>query len=457
MMFDLVIKNGWIVRGDGICRGDICVVGGHIAAVMPGGGQAEGRQNVDATGKYIFPGGIDMHAHLNDPGFTWREDFPHGSAAAVKGGITTVVDMPLQNDPSTVMEQAVAEKADYLATRSFTDYALLGGLVPDHVDQIPGMWREGCVGFKSFIGPVSPDFSSMSYGQAREALLVTAGLGAVVVFHCEDYSVIRHCESIEKRNGTGDWRAFLRSRPLSAELIAVQAIITLAAETNARVHICHVSHPAVCSVIEDAQRRGVGVTAETCMHYLMFHAGDLLARGSMLKCAPPLREQAAMEELWHYVGNGVLGAVVSDHSPCSAEEKVCASGSTWDAWSGISGIQTMMQCLFSEGVVKRGISPVLIAKALAEQPAKCLDLWGRKGALQVGFDADIVIFDPNQKWKITEKSLDYLNPQSAFVGVTGTGMPEQVYLRGQLAVKQGELVGACGMGQYVTPKVKTKK
>lgn len=451
-MYDLIIRNGMVVQPNRIYQTDICVKEGTIAAIMSDSSLCRGTVEIDASNRMIFPGGIDTHAHLNDPGYTWREDFAHGTAAAVAGGITTVIDMPMQNEPAMTSAEIMSRKIDVVSKKAHADFALLGGLIDTNFQELRGLADSGCVGLKSFVGPVSPDYVSLNYGQIREALQITAQLGIRVNFHCEDFSVIKNGENEQKRLGNSGWKGFLASRPVSAELIATIAVTELARETGAKIHICHVSHPDVCAAIRRAQQEGIDVTAETCSHYLTFTEEDLLRQGALFKCAPPLRSEYAREKLWDYVENGVLCSVASDHSPCREDEKFTGTGEAWDVWGGISGIQHLMQCVYSEGVVKRKRSPALIAQILGEGPARAFGLWGRKGAVLPGFDADLVIWDPGRAWKVTRDSLLYKNPISAFVGMEGTGYPEKVFLRGKLAAENGRVCNQEGDGIFISKR-----
>jgi allantoinase len=448
-VFNLVIKNGKVVTADRIFEASICVRDGKIAAIVETGSPVEADEVIDAKGNFIFPGAIDTHAHLNDPGYTWREDYSHGTAAAGVGGFTTIIDMPLQNEPALTDAKIFDKKQEIVSPNAYVDYCFWGGLVDYNLDKLQELDEKGCVAFKSFIGPVSPDYVSLSIGQAKEAIEILKKSGARAGFHCEDYSIIKWEEARAKRKDKNDWQDFLDSRPLIAELIATQNIIDLARELDAKVHICHVSHPRVAKMIQDAQLEGVDVTAETCGHYLTFTDKDVIKNGSLFKCAPPLREAAAVEEMWEYVNNGTLSCVASDHSPCELSEKSEEKHGVFGAWGGISGIQNVMQVVFSEGVAKRGYSPTLLARSLSEGPAKSFGIYGKKGAIEVGFDADLVILDPEKEWEITPDSLYYVNKISAFMGLKGKGLPVCTLVRGQVVAKDGQLVGQKGFGELV--------
>ena len=449
-MFDLIVKNGKIVTSEKIFDGNIGIKDGKIAAIVSRESELLGKEVIDIEGKFLFPGAIDTHAHLNDPGYTWREDYEHGTAAAAVGGITTIIDMPLQNEPALTDGKIFDKKIETVSPNAYVDYCFWGGLVDYNFSTLHELDEKGCVAFKSFIGPVSPDYVSLSMGQVREALEILKDVDARAGFHCEDYSIIKWEEKRAQRKESVDWEDFLNSRPLIAEIMATKNIIDLAREVGTKIHICHVSHPAVAEEIRKAKLEGIDITGETCSHYLTFNRDDVIKNGSLFKCAPPLREAEAVEKMWEYVEDGTLSCVSSDHSPCALEEKSEEEHGVFGAWGGISGIQNIMQVAYSEGVAKRGYSPTILARSLSEGPAKAFGLYGRKGAIEVGFDADLVVLDPDKEWEITPESLKYVNKISAFVGLEGKGLPITTILRGVVVAKDGEVVGEKGFGKLYT-------
>lgn len=449
-MFDLVIKNGQVVFSDSVEELDIAVSNGKFVAFGTHGSLAKANDFVDASNCFVFPGAIDTHAHLNDPGFTWRETFEHGSAAAAVGGYTTVLDMPLQNTPPVTNAQVLRSKCIYIKKQTYVDFGLWGGLVDYNFGDLRGLHDEGVVSFKSFIAPVSKDYVSLNYGQIREALKIIASFDGIAGFHCEDFSMIKQGELNAKAFVKPTWKDYLDSRPVTAELIATGAVIALAKETGCRVHICHVSHPDVARIIQHAQCEGVDVSAETCTHYLCMTEENVLQGGAIFKCAPPLRSAKARDELWQYVINGTISGIASDHSPCTKSEKCEEELGVFGVWGGISGIQNAMQVVFNEGVIKRGLSPSFIAMTMSEKPAKRFDLWNRKGSIKLGFDADFVIFDPVRNWQIEAESLLYLNKISAFVGMKGQGCPIQTFVRGKKIAEEGNILSQMkGTGMYI--------
>lgn len=444
-MFDTAIRNGSLVTPDRVCKANLYITDGKIAAISDQ--PLPARTDIDATGRLVFPGMLDTHCHLNDPGFTWREDLEHGSAAAAVGGVTTIIDMPLQNEPALSSAAIYAAKEEALKGRGVVDYAFWGALI-NNLDELEGLNQAGAVAYKAFIGPVSPDYSSIDMGHARRALKIIKKFNGMAGFHCEDYSVIKACEAEAKETGQDTRAGFFTTRPLVAELMATQNILELARESGTRVHICHVSHPDVAEAIRKAKAEGVQVSAETCPHYLVFTEDDLISKGTLFKCAPPLRRAADRDRLWDYVVDGTLSCLGSDHSPCRADEKDETSRGVLGAWGGISGVQTLMQVFFDQAVTRRGLSPCLLARTSAAA-AKAFSLSGRKGALEVGLDADIVLLDPQRAWEITTESLQYLNPISAFVGLKGKGLPVCTLVRGVVVAREGRVEAPAGHGSLV--------
>lgn len=245
------------------------------------------------------------------------------------------------------------------------------------------------------------------------------------------------------------------SRPLVAEMLATVDIIEIAKVTGCKAHICHVSHPDVAQRIKEAQQEGYDITAETCAHYLVFSEDDVIEKGPLFKCAPPLRTRADVDRLWDYVVDGTFSGVASDHSPCTYEEKHTELlgqkiTNPFEVWGGISGIQSCVQVAFSEGCVKRGISPTVLANTMAKQPAKAFGIYGQKGDIRVGFDADFTIIDPEQEWEIRAEDLQYVNKISAYVGLKGKGLPVCTIVRGEVIVENGKLIGTKGSGKFIT-------
>lgn len=448
-MFDLAIINGKVVGIDSIKSANIYISNGKIVAIIDKLLDEECKEIIDASNCMVFPGGIDTHAHLNDPGYNWREDFIHGSQAAAAGGITTIIDMPLQNEPALTSRKIFEAKEEYLKNRSVVDYAFWGGLVDNNLSDLKSLYEAGVIGLKAFIGPVSPDYSSINMGIVREAMKIAASFKMLLGFHCEDYSIIKMNEKLAMGSNKLTRKDFLESRPVIAELLATRNIIDLARETGAKVHICHVSHPEVAEEIKKAIKEGLDITGETCPHYLLFTEKDVLEKGAIFKCAPPLRTEKDKEELWKYVIDGTLSCIASDHSPCAAKEKSEEKHNIFGAWGGISGIQSTFQIIFDQVVNMRELSPTLLTRFLSYGPAKTFGLYPTKGVIDIGADGDLVILDPNKEWEITSESLLYKNKISAFVGQKGKGLPIITIVRGIIVYKDKKVQVDPGVGKLL--------
>lgn len=453
-MYDLLIKNGRVVTAEKITRETIAVKNGKIAEILPEDTDCQADKVIDAAGKYVFPGFIDTHAHLNDPGYTWREDYSHGTAAAAVGGFTTVIDMPVQNEPAVIDGPSLEKKVETADAKAHVDFAIWGGLVPENFHCLEDMDKKGCAAFKSFLSPTSPGFSPLNYGQTYEAMEIIRNFDGRAGFHCEDFSMIKWQEQRMKREGRTDWQAFLDSRPVVAEMIATTAVIELAKATGCKVHICHVSSPDVAQKVKEAQQQGYDITAETCPHYLSMSGEELLEGGALYKCAPPLRSRQEVERLWSYVVDGTFSGIGSDHSPAAYEEKfVEIDGkkieTAFDPWGGMSGLETTVQTVFYEGCVKRNLPPTILADVMSRKAAKAFGIYGKKGDILPGFDADLVLIDPEKEWEVTAEGLHYLNRISSFIGKKGKGLPVMTIVRGSIAAQDGQVINSEGYGQYV--------
>ena len=449
-MFDLVVNNAMIVTGERTFCGSLAVHGEVIAQILKESSfnPASSKIVIDGTGKYLFPGIIDAHVHSNEPGFTWREDFEHASRAAAAGGVTTIIDMPLQNEPALFNREAFLTKETLLENKSIIDYAFWGALVNYNLEHLKELNTCGVVAYKSFFAPVSNDYTPLMAGQIRHALSIIKEFDGLAGFHCEDYSLIMYEQERAVKEGRLSRTDFLNARPVIAELIAVQTIISLAKEQDVKVQICHVSHPAVAAEIKKAKADGVKITAETCPHYLIYNEEDFLEKGPLLKCAPPLRSKEDAKRLWDYVCDGTLDMISSDHSPCAPHEKSEEKG-IFEAWGGISGLQNGLQILFNYAVAEKGLSPSILAKSMAENPARIFSLSDRKGFLKINHDADMVLIDPEKLWEITPDNLHYLNPISAFVGLKGKGTPVCTILRGKVIMNDGNITIDHGYGHLL--------
>ncbi|MDD7401096.1 MAG: allantoinase AllB [Eubacteriales bacterium] len=466
MYCDLVVKNGRLVSANRIFEATIAINDGKFVAFASPTIDIKGREVIDAGGNLIFPGVIDCHAHLNEPGFEYREDFETGSRAAVVAGCTTLLDMPLNNNPSLLNKDSFSRKLDAVSRHSYVDFALWGGLVGDY-DDTPGSIKNnlndvlelqkcGVVGFKGFTCPNGNLFPAVNLGNIRQALEILKPYNALCGFHCEEYGQILEREKAAKaharQSNNEKIRDFLDSHDVWAEYVATKNVLDMCRATGGRVHICHVSHPMVAQAVKDAIAEGLPVTAETCPHYLKYSENFLFEKGAPAKCTPPLRKHEEVEALWSYVLDGTLSCVGSDHSPAADNEKNNVKMDIWQAWGGLNSIQFFLPIVFDLFVHKKNLSPTWIPKVLGINPAKIFGLYGKKGAFEVGFDADLVIFDPEMPWKVDQKKLFTKGHISCFEGEEGKGAPICTIIRGKQVARAGYyLESAKGYGEFVHP------
>lgn len=436
-MFDILFKNAHIVCSDGLFFGHIAVKNGKIASIT-NRDNINAEKIIDVQNNYILPGAIDCHVHFNEPGYTWREDFQHGTKAAAAGGITTVIDMPMQNTPAVADAVLVERKDRLLHGKAYVDYAYWGALIHDNLDKLGELAKTGVAAFKCFMCTPSPDYTKLDLTEIEKVLVTLKTYKAVAGFHCEDDKIIAEQSDEFIRNEAFSRENHIKARPLAAELKAISDIINLAEKTGGKVHICHVSHPEAAALIKQARQKGVQITAETCMHYLVFSNEDLLTEGAVFKCAPPLREKESPGQLWEYVQDGTIDCICSDHSPCAITEKAeDGEQGIFSAWGGISGVQTSLQLLWDMAVNKYKQSPLLVARLMAENPAAIFGLNHCKGILREGMDADMVIIDPEKKWTIKDEELYYKNKFSAFSGLSGQGCAVLTMVRGNVVYENG--------------------
>lgn len=465
-MYDLVIKNGKLVTPDRIFEATIAVNAGKFAAFLLPNAEIEAREVIDAKGNLVYPGIIDCHAHLNEPGFDYREDFETGSRAAVVAGCTTLIDMPLNNDPSLLNKDIFKLKHAKISQHSYVDFALWGGIVGDfddsphsiksNVNDLVDLEACGVAAFKGFTCPNGELFPTVNLGNVRKALEILKPFNALSGFHCEEFGQVKErvAEAKAKQGLSAQQkiREFLDAHDVWVEYVATKNIIDMSRATGGRVHICHVTHPMVAQLVKDAIHEGLPVSGETCPHYLGFTEDFVLEKGAPAKCTPPLRKREDMEKLWDYLLDGTLSCVGSDHSPAADEEKDNATRDIWQAWGGLNGIQFFLPMMFDMVVHQRKLSPTLIAKVMGYNPAKLFGLYGQKGAFELGFDADIVIVDPEKPWKVEQEKLFTKGHITCFNGLTGKGAATCTIIRGKVVAENGMYKeDAVGYGKFVRP------
>lgn len=434
-----------LVTADRVFGGHLYVRNGKIAAISDDG-TLPAREELDAAGLYVLPGMLDCHAHINDPGFTWREDLPHASEAAAVGGVTTLIDMPLQNTPPLTSADAFANKLAVFEGRSLVDYALWGGLVTDNTAELAGMDAAGAVGFKAFIAPVSLGYSSVDMGLAREALFRIKAFGGLAGFHCEDHALICAGEAKAKAGG-GTRRAFLDSRPVVAEVIATANVIELARETGARVHICHVSHPRVAELVRRAQADGLVRHWRNLPPLPRFYRRKhLVMRYGLQVCAAPADRRGSRRALGIRAGRHPVLYRLGSFAVASRRK-----GRGGTRRHGRVG-RPQRSPEPRAGHVRSGRDPARVQP----EPAGPVRLLRREGVrprrpqgrARRRLDADAVLIDPGRAWTITAHSLRYLNPFSAFEGLEGVGLPVCTVVRGRVVAREGNVLAPFGHGLF---------
>lgn len=453
---DTVIINGMVVLRGEVRQLDIGIRDGVIVELADKL-EAGHARIIDAGGQYVLPGAVDVHVHFNEPGMGHWEGFATGSAALAAGGVTTYVDMPLNGAPPTVHAAALEQKLEAAKGQSYVDYALWGGLVPGNKDQLEALAEAGVVGFKAFLsspgGEGEDIFREVDDLTLYEGMKRIAALGGVLALHAESDSLTSRLAQRAQSAGLTSALDFAASRPVLAELEAVNRALFYARHTGCALHFVHISSEASIELIDRAKAAGMNVTVETCPHYLALTENDMQTLGPVAKCAPPLRNEAEQQRLWSAVQEGRVDVVASDHSPCPIGMKEPESGSFFDAWGGISGAQSTLEVMLHEAHVLKGMPLTELMEMLSYRPAKRFGLEHRKGEIRIGADADLVVVDPKANYTLQTEQLYSRHKHSPYVGRTFSWRVAITLCRGQEVyhVRNG-LVGALGHGQWVKPR-----
>jgi allantoinase len=388
----------------------------------------------DADDALVSPGLVDTHVHVNEPGRADWEGFETATRAAAAGGVTTVLDMPLNSIPPTTSVQALELKRAAARDRCAVDVGFLGGLVPGNIDELEPMYEAGVFAFKCFLCPSGVDeFPAISPEELRKTAPVLVALDALLMVHAEWPPGLRALDASADPRSYDGW---LASRPVVAETDAVRFLIQLSQESGVRVHIVHVSCAETVALIAAARADGVRITGETCPHYLGFAAEEIPDGATEYKCAPPIREAKQREGLWSALRNNQLDAVVTDHSPAPPALKLREKGDFVSAWGGIASLQLGLPAVWT-GARARGYPPERLAAWLSLGPSHLAGLDGRKGKIAPGFDADLVRWHPEKEFIVTETELRHRHPLTPWLGRTLAGVVEATYLRGERVYTRG--------------------
>jgi allantoinase len=422
---ELVFRARRAVTAAGEGSFDVGVTGGRVSAVA-GNGELVGDRVIElADDEVLLPGLVDTHVHVNDPGRSEWEGFETATRAAAAGGITTIVDMPLNSLPPTVDVAALDVKRKTAAGRVHVDVGFWGGAIPGNRGELRGLHEAGVFGFKCFLLHSGVDeFPPLGTQELEADLRIVRELGAMMIVHAEDADTI---EQAPQPRGA-HYADFLSSRPREAENVAIARVIELARRTGARVHILHLSSSDALAMIGQARRDGIALTVETCPHYLTFSAEEIADGATQFKCCPPIRESRNRELLWQGLADGTIDFVVSDHSPCTPELKRFDLGDFGAAWGGIASLQVGLPAVWT-GARDRGFSLADVVKWMAERPAAQVGLRG-KGRIEAGADADFCVFAPDEEFVVDVANLRHRNPVSAYHGRSLTGVVRSTWLRG---------------------------
>ena len=442
-MADAIIRGGTLVLPNGRIAGDIRIEDGRISEVGPdlsGAGE-----QIEARGLHVFPAIIDVHVHFNEPGRAEWEGGETGSHALAAGGGATFFDMPLNSTPCTVTAAHVDRKRAALELTSIADFGIWGGLVPGSVNEMAGMAARGVVGFKAFMCDSGlPEFPRADEKTLWDGMGEASRLDLPVAVHTEDEAMTRR---LSAANSGSSAREFLNSRPVAAEIEAIEQALEIAGKTGAKLHLVHVSSGSGVAKAAEAKARGVDVSVETCPHYLFFTEQDLERIGVAAKCAPPLRDGEEHGALWSGLLDGRVDIVASDHSPSDPSLK--KHGDFRTSWGGIAGVQSTLAVLLERGFDGRRLRFERIASLVAGNPAKRFNIPG-KGTLSVGDDADLMLLDPSRSYTLKPDRLLQRHKISPYIGSSFTGMVVRTIRRGETIFENGRIV-AKTRGRFVRP------
>jgi allantoinase len=441
---DLVVRGGEIVSPHGIVAAGLAVQDGVIVAVAENEALPDARETIDAAGRYVIPGVVDPHVHFRSPGFEYKEDWASGTAAAALGGVTTVLEMP-NSDPPTSTLEGLRVKQAVAARDAYVDYGLYGMLGQGNLGDLPDLARHGVIGLKCFMG--NNPIGHCDDGALLEGFEIAADLGLRVAVHAENATIIERRSARLRSAGRRDSLAHLESRPSVCAVDAVGRVIAFAEAAGSRVHITHESCQDTLPLIRSGKARGVAVTAETCPHYLVLTAEDMKTRGPVLRVNPPIREAGHADGLWAGLVDGTIDMLATDHAPHAAAEKI--ADNIWECWSGFGGLETALPLMLTEVHRGRITLPQYVAWACLA-PARAWGLYPRKGVLQVGADADIAILDLEREDTIRGAHFRSKSKLTPFEGMRIRGRPLWTIVRGRVVVRDGALEGRPGWGRMVT-------
>ncbi|GAA5231981.1 allantoinase AllB [Verticiella sediminum] len=442
---DLLIRGGTLVLEGRIVPGNLGVRDGRIVSVGERDHQPAAHDVFDARGLHVLPGAIDCHVHFRDPGSEYKETWRTGSAAAAAGGVTTVLDMPNTNPPTSDLPGAQAKRQRARA-QSVVDWGLYGVLDETSLPHLDALIDSGIVGFKCFMTETTGDLPSPDDGVIFEGFEHLARRGVRCSVHAENAAIMQRRRRSFIAQGRSDPAAHEESRPEVCEIEAVRRTATLASAAGNPVHIAHVSSGGGARAIAEAQRLGLDLTAETCPQYLLFDSSDVARMGGLLRVNPPIRGAGHRDALWAAMHQGVIGMIATDHAPHTWAEKM--NPSIWECCRGMIGLESQMAVMLTE--VQRGrLSLLDYVRFAATNPAKAWGLYPNKGTIAVGTDADLALVDLDASTHVDQETHHSLNRISPWHGRLITAKPVHTFVRGRLVYTQGRVIGEPGWGREI--------
>ncbi|MFW5782159.1 MAG: allantoinase AllB [Candidatus Muiribacteriaceae bacterium] len=422
----------------------------RIVSVSTGKLDISVSEEIDGNGMIALPGGIDPHVHFNTPGFTHHETFETGSRGAIKGGITTIIDMPCTSLPPVTDSDSLRNKLNAVSHSAWCDFGFHGGISGNVFDsgedlfkKLTSLKESGVTAIKVYTVSGMDTFRDLDNHQIFRTMKICARLDLPVMVHAEDKSTVNNLTAALKAEGRIDYRAYCDSRPVEAELIAVNNVCFMAYLTGAKTHIVHMSSGEGVKVVRSWKEKGANVTCETCPHYLEFSDEDFAEFKGILKTAPVVKGKNVRLELWEHLASGNIHFMSTDHAPCDPiTEK--NTGNAWDDYGGIPGVEILYPYMLSEGLMKKKINLKRLLDIMCRNSARLFGLYGRKGDILPGFDADIILFDTESEFQVNSRDFESVGKYSPFDNMTFRGSIASVFLRGERIYYKGELSKRCG-------------
>ncbi|MFE7108120.1 allantoinase AllB [Streptomyces sp. NPDC057575] len=434
----LVLRSTRVITPEGARPASVTVADGRIVDVLPHTAEVPAGALLEDVGDdAVLPGLVDSHVHVNDPGRSEWEGFWTATRAAAAGGITTLIDMPLNSLPPTTTVDNLRVKQEVARSKAHIDTGFWGGAIPSNLKNLRPLHEAGVFGFKCFLSPSGvEEFPELDPARLAAAIAEIASFDGLLIVHAEDPG---HLAAVPQNSGPA-YAGFLASRPRAAENDAIALLIRLAREHDARVHVLHLSSSDALPLIAAARREGVRITAETCPHFLTLTAEEVPDGATEFKCCPPIRERENQDALWQGLADGTLDCVVSDHSPCTTDLKTPDFGT---AWGGISSLQLGLPAVWT-AARERGHSLEDVVRWMSAGPARLAGLTG-KGAIAPGYDADFAVLAPEETFTVDPARLHHRNPITAYAGKTLHGVVRGTWLRGERIAEDGNIIGRSGL------------